>query len=143
VAGKAGAALEGKAGTAFDAGSNPDPSAELFAQIDRPVGLGNIATNYYPHVARAQERRIALERRIASDAEVQLGFDLDEALAETARCFSCGHCIRCDNCFQYCPDLAIRRVPGGYQVLTDYCKGCGICVRECPTGSMEMVEELR
>ncbi|MCL4747486.1 MAG: 4Fe-4S binding protein, partial [Burkholderiaceae bacterium] len=63
--------------------------------------------------------------------------------AETTRCFSCGNCIRCDNYFQYCPDLAIRRVPGGYEVLTDYCKGCGVCVRECPTGSMEMVEELR
>jgi Pyruvate/2-oxoacid:ferredoxin oxidoreductase delta subunit len=28
-------------------------------------------------------------------------------------------------------------------VLTDYCKGCGICVKECPTGSMLMLEEVR
>ncbi|MCK6430049.1 MAG: 4Fe-4S binding protein [Burkholderiaceae bacterium] len=28
-------------------------------------------------------------------------------------------------------------------MLADYCKGCGLCVRECPTGSMKMVEEAR
>jgi Pyruvate/2-oxoacid:ferredoxin oxidoreductase delta subunit len=28
-------------------------------------------------------------------------------------------------------------------VLTDYCKGCGLCVKECPTGSLKMQEELR
>jgi Pyruvate/2-oxoacid:ferredoxin oxidoreductase delta subunit len=38
----------------------------------------------------------------------------------------------------------VRRVPaGGYEVLGDYCKGCGLCVRECPTGSMKMLEEVR
>ena len=74
---------------------------------------------------------------------MQLGIHAAQALAETERCFSCGECIACDNCFHYCPDLAVRRVAGGYEVDGDYCKGCGICVRECPTGSMEMVEELR
>jgi Pyruvate/2-oxoacid:ferredoxin oxidoreductase delta subunit len=42
-----------------------------------------------------------------------------------------------------CPDLAVRRVADGYEVLGDYCKGCGLCVRECPTGSMDMMEEAR
>ena len=73
--------------------------------------------------------------------------DLEQVLAETERCFSCGSCIQCDNCFHYCPDLAITRVNGeagqGYAVLTDYCKGCGVCVKECPTGSMTMRVELR
>ena len=135
--------LSGKADASLASGSTRASAPELFAEVERLVKLDTIATTYYPPAARAQERRIDLERRVTSDAEVQLGFDLDQALAETTRCFSCGNCIRCDNCFQYCPDLAIRRVPGGYEVLTDYCKGCGICVRECPTGSMEMVEELR
>jgi len=74
---------------------------------------------------------------------VQLGFDLEGALAETARCFSCGTCIQCDNCVVYCPDLAVKREGDGYVVLTDFCKGCGICVKECPTGSMKMTEEDR
>ena len=62
--------------------------------------------------------------------------------ADVSACFSCGTCTQCDNCFHYCPDLAIRRVAaGGYEVLTDYCKGCGMCVSECPCGAIKMVPE--
>jgi 2-oxoacid:acceptor oxidoreductase delta subunit (pyruvate/2-ketoisovalerate family) len=68
---------------------------------------------------------------------------VEQALAESERCFSCGSCIRCDNCVAYCPDLAVKRLDDGYEVLADYCKGCGVCVRECPTGSMKMVQEQR
>jgi Pyruvate/2-oxoacid:ferredoxin oxidoreductase delta subunit len=108
------------------------------------VGLANIATFYHPKQARAAETRLAAAERLASGIEVQLGFELEQALAEAARCFSCGNCTACDNCFYYCPDLAVKRVEGGgYEVLADYCKGCGICVRECPTGSMTMREEVR
>jgi Pyruvate/2-oxoacid:ferredoxin oxidoreductase delta subunit len=39
--------------------------------------------------------------------------------------------------------MAVHRVNGGYAIAEDYCKGCGLCVRECPTGSMVMQEELR
>ena len=111
------------------------------------VGLGNIATYYYPKQARVAETHRPVDERLASGAEVQLGLELEAALAETERCFSCGLCIACDNCLHYCPDLAIRRAEaseaGRYIVLTDYCKGCGICVKECPTGSMTMLEEAK
>ncbi|MCD6735374.1 MAG: FAD-dependent oxidoreductase [Burkholderiaceae bacterium] len=113
--------------------------------IDVPqlVPLDAIATFYYPQASRAPEARLPVGERLG-DAEVQLGFDVERALAEAQRCFSCGTCISCDNCFHYCPDLAIRRLPdGGYEVDGNYCKGCGICVRECPTGSMEMTEEVK
>ena len=62
---------------------------------------------------------------------------------DVSACFSCGTCTHCDNCVTYCPDLAVQPFGGGYRVLTDYCKGCGLCVKECPSGSMKMVEELR
>jgi pyruvate ferredoxin oxidoreductase delta subunit len=42
-------------------------------------------------------------------------------------------CIKCSLCWQNCPDAAIyvdKR--GNYMVNYDYCKGCLICVRECP-----------
>jgi len=107
------------------------------------VKLESIATFYYPRQARQPERRLEAAQRQSGEAEVQLGFDAAQALAESERCFSCGQCIFCDNCYYYCPDLAVSRVDGGYAVNGDYCKGCGICVRECPTGSMEMLEELR
>ncbi|HSA89217.1 MAG TPA: FAD-dependent oxidoreductase [Burkholderiales bacterium] len=66
-----------------------------------------------------------------------------ETLAEAARCFSCGRCTLCDNCFQVCPDMAVRRVAGGYEIALEYCKGCGLCVAECPTGSIAMQEERK
>ncbi len=105
------------------------------------VELAAINTFYFPRQARAIEQRVPAAQRLASGSEVQIGFDLEQALAETGRCFSCGTCIECDNCVHYCPDLAVKREADGYVVLTDYCKGCGLCVKECPTGSMKMVEE--
>ena len=94
--------------------------------------------------SRAPPRqRLAVPQRLAHGGEVQLGLDIEQALAEAARCFSCGTCTHCDNCVTYCPDLAVQRAGDGYTVLTDYCKGCGLCVKECPTGSMTMLEELR
>ncbi len=112
--------------------------------LEEPVvKLGNIATAYYPKQPRAAEHHLDPAQRLKSDLEVQLGFDVDVALAETERCFSCGTCVFCDNCVNYCPDLAVKRDDAGYLVLADYCKGCGLCVKECPTGSMKMVEELR
>jgi NADPH-dependent glutamate synthase beta subunit-like oxidoreductase len=107
------------------------------------VDLAAINTFYYPEQARAVERRLDAAERLARDVEVQVGFDVEQALAESARCFSCGTCIECDNCVVYCPDLAVQRAPGRYVVLSDYCKGCGLCVKECPTGSMTMVDEAR
>ncbi len=34
--------------------------------------------------------------------------------------------------------------PGSYayEIDLDYCKGCGICVKECPCGAIEMVPEM-
>ena len=118
-------------------------NAELPGDSEPVVKLGSIATAYHPRQARAAEQRLEPAQRVRSDAEVQLGLELERALAESARCFSCGTCVHCDNCVVYCPDMAVKREGDGYLVLTDYCKGCGLCVKECPTGSMKMVEEAR
>ncbi len=107
------------------------------------VRLAAINLHYHPAQARASERRVAVDERLARQGEVQLGLDIAQALSETVRCFSCGTCTHCDNCVTYCPDLAVRPAGDGYVVLTDYCKGCGVCVKECPTGSMKMLEEVR
>ncbi|WBY03207.1 FAD-dependent oxidoreductase [Ramlibacter tataouinensis] len=105
--------------------------------------LADIATWYYPPARRPGERRLPPGQRLADGAEVQLALTPQEVAAEASRCFSCGTCTSCDNCFQFCPDLAITHVDGGYAVLADYCKGCGLCVRECPTGSMLIREETK
>ncbi len=111
---------------------------------DEPlVPLAAISTWYHPKKERAHTGLLDAQERLARDAEVQLGLDIEQALSESERCFSCGTCINCDNCVVYCPDMAVKRVADSYIVLTDFCKGCGLCVKECPTGSMTMQEELR
>ena len=107
------------------------------------MSLGSINLHYHPGRSRAGDERRAAAARLVDGSEVQLGLDAQAALAEAARCFSCGTCTHCDNCVTYCPDFAVQPLDGGYTVLADYCKGCGVCVKECPTGSMTMQEEKR
>jgi Pyruvate/2-oxoacid:ferredoxin oxidoreductase delta subunit len=70
--------------------------------------------------------------------EVNLGLD---GPAEASRCFSCGACTSCDTCLLYCPEGVIHRIGHGYEVDEAFCKGCGMCVAECPRRAMEMVQE--
>ena len=76
--------------------------------------------------------------------EIDQSYPEEAALQESGRCFHCGVCTMCDNCFVYCPDVAIARKAKdewGYDIAMDYCKGCGICVHECPRSAMVMEEE--
>ena len=51
-------------------------------------------------------------------------------------------CIKCGICYIFCPDACIEQDAEGYFEANLYwCKGCGICTRECPTGVITMVEE--
>lgn len=113
------------------------------APIGPTVALKDINLHYHPAQARAAAARVPVAERLSNQAEVQLALDIEQALTEAARCFSCGTCTHCDNCITYCPDMAVQRLGDGYTVLTDYCKGCGLCVEECPTGSMTMLEEAK
>ncbi len=111
---------------------------------DQPeVSIDVINTQYHPQADRATQQLTAAAERRANFDEVELGLPVDEVLAESQRCFSCGNCTFCDNCFYYCPDMAIRRESDGYSVDNDFCKGCGLCVSECPTGSIVMRQEIR
>lgn len=99
--------------------------------------------DYFAHQARAPTTHLPVAERIASGAEVKAPLSKDVAVAEASRCFSCGVCNFCDNCRVFCPDVAIARVNGAYEVNLDFCKGCGICAEECPRGCIELIEEER
>ncbi len=78
-------------------------------------------------------------------AERQISLEEAKAVAEAARCMSCGMCFECDNCVIYCPQDAVFRVKKdsktlGRYVDTDYtkCIGCHICSDVCPTGYIDM-----
>jgi NADPH-dependent glutamate synthase beta subunit-like oxidoreductase len=115
----------------------------LSTPVEEAVPAGAINTFYHPPAQRAAATTLSRGERLHGYAEVKGGFAAEQALAEAARCFSCGRCTFCDNCFQFCPDMAVRHVPGGYAIAAEYCKGCGLCVQECPTGSIAMREESR
>jgi len=87
----------------------------------------------------------AAERRTSQVTEVTLAYSPGQARAESDRCMSCGVCNGCDNCYIVCPDVSVMRDTrqnGHYTIRTHYCKGCLVCVQECPTGCLEMVPEL-
>jgi len=51
-------------------------------------------------------------------------------------------CIKCGICSIYCPEGCIGQDADGYfEADLYYCKGCGICARECWTQAIEMVPE--
>lgn len=53
-------------------------------------------------------------------------------------------CIKCGLCWLFCPEAAIYQKADGFFVADfDYCKGCGICARECWPKAIAMVEETR
>ncbi len=105
------------------------------------VGYDRINIAYQDDHARLIQDTTDVETRLKSFDEVQQPLSADDAVSEAGRCFSCGTCIYCDNCYFYCPDMAITKVDGGYLVDPDFCKGCGLCVAECPTGSIHMQED--
>jgi NADPH-dependent glutamate synthase beta subunit-like oxidoreductase len=100
-------------------------------------------TWYFEDAPRQHRPRLEQVRRQSTFDEVVQDLDPGTALYEARRCLSCGGCISCDNCFALCPDDAVIKLgpEKAYAVNLDYCKGCGLCVEECPTGSMMMEPE--
>ena len=103
----------------------------------------HLNTWYYSDAERTQRPELEKVRRQDNFEEVVLGLTERNALFEARRCMSCGNCFECDNCFGVCPDNAVMKLANGkYEIDYDFCKGCGICARECPCGAITMVPEL-
>lgn len=103
-------------------------------------------TAYFRHAPRIEAPQAPPEERIRHQKiEVTLAYDQGQAVSEADRCMSCGVCNGCDNCYIVCPDVSVMRDArenGHYSIRTKYCKGCLVCVQECPTGCLEKVPEL-
>ncbi len=100
-------------------------------------------TWYYTDADRSKQPYLEAVRRRSNFDEVVGGLDADNALLEARRCLSCGNCFECDNCYGVCPDNAVIKLGPGkrFKFNYDYCKGCGVCVAECPCGGIKMVAE--
>jgi len=107
------------------------------------AGFDKLNTWYYSDAPKTVRPVLDIIRRQSTFEEVQGGLDETNALFEARRCLSCGNCFECDNCYGVCPDNAVIKLgPGkGFEFNYDYCKGCGICVSECPCGAIKMVPE--
>ncbi len=114
----------------------PPPKSEL-ANFDK------LNTWYYTDASKTVRPMLDIIRRQSTFEEVQGGLDESNALYEARRCLSCGNCFECDNCYGVCPDNAVIKLGPGkrFQFNYDYCKGCGMCVAECPCGAIKMEPE--
>ena len=79
--------------------------------------------------------------RLGDFHEVVEGLTEPSAVAEARRCLSCGACTQCDRCWLACPDVAVVVEGAEYRVDLDHCKGCLLCVAECPRGAIA-VEQI-
>jgi len=103
----------------------------------------NLNTWYYADAPKTVRPMLDIIRRQSTFEEVQGGLDESNALFEARRCLSCGNCFECDNCYGVCPDNAVIKLGPGkrFEFNYDYCKGCGMCVAECPCGAIKMEAE--
>lgn len=125
---------------------------EEFVHPPRPplASFDTLNTWYYSDADKSVRPTLDAARRTNSFDEIKGGLDESTALFEARRCLSCGNCFNCDNCFGVCPDNAVRKFEIGseagdngrdYAFDLDYCKGCGMCVAECPSGAILMEPE--
>lgn len=120
---------------------NGDPNQTMAADgvaAENPVAPGQIRFSHFDVAPPHRDKELPPSVRRDSFEECNHGLAGPE---EADRCFSCGQCTQCDTCLIYCPEGVIVRSGDGYRIDADYCKGCGMCVAECPRSAMEMHEK--
>jgi NADPH-dependent glutamate synthase beta subunit-like oxidoreductase len=100
------------------------------------VTIQQINLAYFEITSRQRPQTQPTGIRVSSFKEVTATLPAGAAAREAARCFGCGNCNTCGNCYFFCPDFAVHRDSDTSKVFidNDYCKGCCICVEECPRG---------
>jgi len=157
----AGDAVDGPSSVAKAIGGGKRAAARLDASLqgaslapeERPTPVGFEALNqaYFARAPREKAEVVAPAARLSGFEEVVGGFSQEAFLSEAARCFHCGDCNFCGNCWIFCPEASIQKagkVVGAnglarFEVDYQTCKGCGICRQECPRGAIVMTEEVQ
>lgn len=105
---------------------------------DEVVEFGDLTLAYFDHRPGEKSSRLRLDIHRQGFQEVESGFSREQAVSEAARCFHCSRCTLCENCYIFCPDLAIKLKEGGngFMIVRQQCKVCGICINECPRAAI-------
>jgi len=129
------------------------PSLSIFRYLhpgERPINphittFEELNMDYFEPSKRHRELKSTRKERIRGFREVISNLTESAALEEAERCFNCGTCNECENCYLFCPDASILKRDEilSHQVDYDFCKGCGICFVECPRGAISLQEETR
>lgn len=115
------------------------------APVRAPILSDKIKLNWYPGKIRGTRTVLSAEERLAKPMdEVDLGMAAEAALEETTRCFSCGLCFDCENCWMYCQSGCFKKKTsvelGTYfEISLSTCDGCKKCAEECPCGFLDLV----
>jgi Pyruvate/2-oxoacid:ferredoxin oxidoreductase delta subunit len=110
-----------------------------------PVGSDKLKLDWYPAKDRVERKILSPEERLAKPLEeVDLGITPEAAVEETTRCFSCGLCFGCENCWMYCQNTCFKKLPelkpGSYYNLDlALCDGCKKCAEECPCCYIDLI----
>jgi 2-oxoacid:acceptor oxidoreductase delta subunit (pyruvate/2-ketoisovalerate family) len=129
------------------------PSISIFEYLhpeEKPrnphiVSFEELNMDYFEPSMREKESKGLPKERIRGYTEVTSTLTENAASREAERCFSCGTCNECENCYIFCPDASILKKGKkiSKQVDYDFCKGCGICFVECPRRAISLEEEAR
>ena len=152
---RAAAAIHNRSG-----GAPPDNAVHI--ELSLRSGFRRLSTGY-DAIARRPIPATPTNRRVGF-AEVEAGYDDQDAWLESLRCLRCFDnvmldpqlCILCGLCVDVCPPncITIARADAvgvgdaSQSVLLldeDLCIRCGLCVNRCPPGALSMVhaKELR
>jgi 2-oxoacid:acceptor oxidoreductase gamma subunit (pyruvate/2-ketoisovalerate family) len=101
---------------------------------DSVVSFKDLNTEYFPKSPRARVAELPAATRSSNFDEVSSGLSKMQAVEEAERCFHCGHCNLCENCYIFCPDVAITfdEQAFSFAINRQLCARCGICIEECP-----------
>jgi NADPH-dependent glutamate synthase beta subunit-like oxidoreductase/Pyruvate/2-oxoacid:ferredoxin oxidoreductase delta subunit len=108
------------------------------------VEKDKILLNWYPEKPRAERKVLEPEERLGRPMdEMDLGITAEQTLEEVTRCFSCGSCFGCENCWMYCQANCFKKakpVSNGHFYTIDLktCDGCKKCAEECPCGYIDL-----
>jgi NADPH-dependent glutamate synthase beta subunit-like oxidoreductase/Pyruvate/2-oxoacid:ferredoxin oxidoreductase delta subunit len=112
----------------------------IWPEIREVVAPNQINALYFAESRRINPRKLPMAKRLDTFGEVNREPDLDRALASASRCYSCGRCNACYNCYYFCPEGAVRidRDRRTREVDLAHCKGCGTCASACPRNAVRM-----